>query len=147
MTTRGLKLATTSFLAAGVILALAIIALMRISGGFAASVEHKGAKHTTATVVDVVEMEGRASGPESKGPLYKVCFTIDNFDQVDSGMRQGYRSAEARRLTNSGPRCKVTSNLGIARTLAKGGKLNVVYLLENDYQIDVVSAAAHGQDL
>src|ERR1700733_466599 len=147
MTTRGRKLATTSVLAAGVIVALAIITLMRINAGIAASVEHKSAKHTTATVVDIVEMEGSASGPESKGPLYKVCFTIDNFDQVESGMRQGYRSAEARRLTNSGPRCKVTSKVGIARTLAKGGQLSVTYLLENGYQINVVSAAGHGEDL
>lgn len=147
MTMRWRKFAIASILAAAVIVAVAAITLKRIDAGMKASVEHKSAKHATATVTNVVEMESSASRLGNKPFLYKVCFTIDDFDEVENESRQGYRSAEARRLSDSGPRCNVTSNIGIARTLTRGSKLSLVYLLENDYQIDIVSVTASGEDL
>jgi hypothetical protein len=66
MTTRWPKLVTASVSAAAVIVAVAIITLKRIDAGIAASVEHKSAKHATATVTNVVEMESRTARSEKK---------------------------------------------------------------------------------
>jgi hypothetical protein len=123
-------------------------AIYRINAGIAASVEHKSAKTTSATVSSVVGIE--TAKPLKTGEnnrLFKVCFTIDNFDQVEADMRQGYQTAEAHRLASDGPRCKVTTKVAIAKNLNKGDRLSVVYLLENQYHIDLVAVTAFGEDL
>lgn len=134
-----------------VVLAIAVIAfvaLTRIKAGIDTSVEHKSAKHTTATAVSVTAMPAsKTPDPAYKSQLFKVCFTIDDFDQVRADMRAEYQSAEARRLTKEGPRCKVTRDGALAKKLSKGDKLSVVYLLENDYQIDLAAINAYGEAL
>lgn len=141
------RLITVSILVALAVCFTAFVIYTRIHAGIAASVEHKSSKRTTATVVSVAEMR-QSNPPEVAGndQLYKVCFTIDNFDQVESDMREGYQSAEAERLTREGPRCKVTTNAVLAKNLSKGDKLTVVYLLENQYRIDLVATTAFGKD-
>ena len=136
---------------AAVIIALvviAIVAVRRIDAGIEASVRHKSAKHATATVTSVTEFPS-ASPPEqsNRDRFFKVCFTIHNFDQIEDDMRQGYRSAELQRLTSDGPRCKVTSKTALAKTLSKGDKVSVTYLLENSYQINTVAISANGEEL
>lgn len=127
---------------------LATLVIYRIGTGIAASVEHKSAKTTTATVVSVTDIRTASSpGANSNDQVLRVCFTIDNFDQVEADMRQGYQSAETQRLTKDGPRCKLTSEIALAKGLSKGDKLSVVYLLENEYQIDLVRTTAHGKEL
>jgi hypothetical protein len=124
------------------------IILTRIQAGIVASVDYKSAKSTTATVVSVTEL--RPTNPSQDGSNdqpYRVCFTIDNIDQVATDMRQGYQSAEAQRLARNGPRCKVTTKVTLAKKLNNGDKLTVIYLLENQYQIDIASATAFGEDL
>lgn len=76
------------------------VILKRIQAGVAASVDHKSAKSTTATVVSVAEIN--PSEAHSSDQLFRVCFNIDNFDQVETDMRQGYESAEAQRLAKAG---------------------------------------------
>ncbi len=55
--------------------------------------------------------------------------------------------AETERQSRDGPRCKVTSKVAIARNVRVGDKLSIVYLLENQYQIDVVAVSVFGEDL
>jgi hypothetical protein len=122
------------------VISLAVFVLYRISAGITASVEHKSAKTSPATVFSVAEVV--PSQPLKAGDsdgLYKVCFTIDDFSQVEADMRQGYQATETQRLASDGPRCKVTAKVAIAKNLSKGDKLSVVYLLENQYKIDVVA--------
>jgi hypothetical protein len=122
--------------------------IYRISAGITASVEHKSAKTTSATVLSVVEVEP-AKSPKAgdSDRLFKVCFAIDNLDQVEADMRPGYQAAETQRVVSDGPRCKVTTKAAIAKNLNKGDKLAVVYLLENQYHVDVVAVTAFGEDL
>ena len=72
---------------------------------------------------------------------------IDDFDQIHSDFRQGYRSAESQRLLRDGPRCKVTPNVALAKSLSKGDKISVVFLIGNQYQIDIVAVSALGENL
>jgi hypothetical protein len=142
------RLVTVTVLVALAASVTAYVAYRRIQTGIAASVEHKSSKRTTATVVSVAEVRG--TSPAETGTtdsMYKVCFTIDNFGQVDADMRQGYWSAETERLSREGPRCRVTTNVTLAKNLKKGDKLAVVYLLENQYRIDLVAVTAFGKDL
>jgi hypothetical protein len=130
------------------VISVAAFVLYRISAGITASVEHKSAKTSSATVfsvAEVVPLQPLKAGDSDR--LFRVCFTIDNFDQVEADMRQGYQAAEAERIASDGPRCKVTAKVAIAKNLTKGDKLSVVYLLENQYHIDVVATTAFGEDL
>jgi hypothetical protein len=130
------------------VISLSAIVLYRIGTGIPASVEHKSAKYGTATVVSATEIpRADSSGAKSSDRLFRVCFTIDNFDQIEADMRQGYQSAEAQRLAQDGPRCTVTGKATLVERLSKGDKLSVVYLLENEYQIDLVRASASGEEL
>jgi hypothetical protein len=127
---------------------VASFVIYRINAGIAASVEHKSAKTTSATVSSVAEIEtAKPLKADDSDRLFKVCFIIDNFDQVDAEMRQGYQAAETQRLESGGPRCKVTTKAAIAKNLNKGDRLSVVYLLENQYRIDLVAITAFGEDL
>ncbi|HWG19975.1 MAG TPA: hypothetical protein VG225_05535 [Terracidiphilus sp.] len=130
------------------VISVVAFVLYRISAGITASVEHKSAKTTSATVLSVSEVEPAKplKGGDSDR-LFKVCFTIDNLDQVETDMRHGYQAAETQRLASDGPRCKVTAKSAIAKNLNKGDKLSVVYLLENQYRIDLVAITAFGEDL
>jgi hypothetical protein len=139
-------------IAIGISVALVIsvgaLILYRISASINASVEHKSAKTSSATVFSVAEVvPSQPLKAEDSDRLFRVCFTIDNFAQVEADMRQGYQVAETQRLASDGPRCKVTTKVAIAKNLNKGDKLSVVYLLENQYHIDVVAATAFGEDL
>lgn len=133
---------------AAFVVSLTAFVIYRIDAGIAASVDNKSSKTTTATVVSVTEVR-RTDLAEvgSNNQLYKVCFTIDNFDQVAADTRYEYQSAEVQRLSRDGPRCKVTTKAAIAKRLNKGDKLTVVYLLENQGHIDMVGNAAFGEDL
>lgn len=139
---------TVSILVALALSVTAYVIYERIQTGIAASVEHKSAKSTTATVVSVTEArEGNPPDADSRSQLYKICFTIDNFNQVEADVRQGYQSAEVERLARDGPRCISTSKVALAKNLKKGTRLTVVYLLENQYHIDLVATTVFGQDL
>jgi hypothetical protein len=130
------------------LVAIAIVAGGRINAGIETSVKHKSAKHAAATVTSVTEIASAPSPEQSnRDRFFKVCFTIDSFDQIEDDARQRYQSAELQRLTSDGPRCKVTSRAALAKTLGKGDKLSVAYLLENSYQIDMVAISAHGEEL
>ncbi len=125
-----------------------LLIMFRISSGISASVEHKAAKVTSATVISASAIQKAGSSVVTNKPnLYSVCFKIDNFDQVPSDIREQYLLAENRRLTLNGPRCKVTSKTELAKNISQGEKLSIVYLLENQYQIDVVAVSAFGEDL
>lgn len=131
-----------------IVASLAVFAIYRIHAGIVASVDHKSAKTTTATVVSVTEVQKTSPmGSGGADQLFKVCFTVDNFDQVEADMREGYQSAEAQRLSREGPRCKVTTKAVLAKHLNKGDKLSAVYLLENQYHIDLVAITAFGEDI
>jgi hypothetical protein len=142
---RGLIVAGISIV---LIVCVTAFILYRVHTGIVESVEHKSAKSSFATVVSVAEI-GNSSPPEkpSADDVLKVCFTIDGFDQVESDMREGYQSAENQRLASDGPRCKVTAKVALAKNLNKGDKLSVVYLLENEYRIDIVMVTSNGEDL
>lgn len=119
----------------------------RIDVGIADSVQHKSAKRTTATVVSVAHISSSAKPPAPERPEYTICFGIDSFDNVEPTMRQGYETAETNRYLREGPRCKRTIQETIAARLRVGDKLEVVYLLENEYKIDIVSVTAYGREL
>jgi hypothetical protein len=148
MTMRRIKLTVVAGALVAVLAVTAIMATRRIQAGIETSVKHKSAKHTGGNVTGVTEIPSTSS-PElnDRNKLFKVCFTIDNFDQIEDDMRKGYQSAELQRLSREGPRCKVTSKAALAKTLSKDDKVSVVYLLENQYQIDIVTISAHGKDL
>jgi len=130
------------------VICLSTVVLYRVGAGISAAAEHKSAKVAAATVVSSTEMpRADSSGTNGSDRLFRVCFTIDSFDQVEADMRQGYQSAEAQRLARDGPRCTVTGKTTLAKRLSKGDKLSVTYLLENEYQIDLVSASASGGEL
>jgi hypothetical protein len=76
-----------------------------------------------------------------------AAITRTPFQQLGSDLRPGYESEESQRLAREGPRCKVTDQSTFARSLNKGDKLEVVYLLENNYPIDIVKVVASGNDL
>jgi hypothetical protein len=123
-------------------------AAYRIHAGMLASVEHKSAKSTTATVSSVTGIpEQKFSNNGGTNQLFRVCFTLDNFNEVEAHMREGYEAAENQRLAREGPRCETTSKATIAKHLSTGDKLEVIYLLENQYRIDIVSTTAFGESL
>jgi len=133
-----------------VVLLIPLIMLLihQIGTGIKAATDHKSAKTTTATVASVTKVPRiNQEGKKGDGELYRVCFTLDNFDEVEADMRQGYRAVELQRLSKDGPRCQVTAKLALAKSLKKGDKLSVVYLLENEYQIDLAGIEANGQEL
>jgi hypothetical protein len=123
--------------------------LERISSGIVASVEHKSAKRATGTVVSVTRLLPKVSSKQGGDiqELYQVCFTINDFSQVEPDMREGYESAEAQRLARDGPRCTTTHKAALATHLSKGDKLWIEYLLENQYQIDFVGITTYGEEL
>ena len=145
MTMRRIKLTVAAGAVVAVLAVTAIMAARRTQAGIETSVKHKSTKHASGTVTSVAEIPSSELNDRNK--LFKVCFTIDNFDQIEDGMRQGYQSAELQRLTREGPRCKVTSKAALAKTLSKDDKISIVFLLENQYQIDTVTISAHGEDL
>jgi hypothetical protein len=148
MTRPALKLLASSILLVTAITLTTYVALRRLNAGLDASVEHKSAKHATATVASVTPVpKAEASDSANNSRLFRVCFTIDDFDQVGADERARYQSAESRRLARDGPRCKVTSKASVAETLNKGSKLSVTYLLENDDQIDLVTITVHGEHI
>ncbi|MGB9416204.1 MAG: hypothetical protein WCB58_07800 [Acidobacteriaceae bacterium] len=148
MTGPVLKLLAASILIVTAITVIAFVALNRIGAGIDSSVEHKSAKHAMATIANVTAVSNANSSESANmSQLFRVCFTIDDFDQVEADMRSGYPSAESQRLAKYGPRCKVTSKVALAKSLSKGNKLSVVYLLENNYQIDLVAVALHGEEI
>lgn len=96
----------------------------------------------------MAEIPGKPpSDKDSNDQLFKVCFTLDNFNDIEANMRRGYQSAEERRVATQGPRCESTIKGTLAKRLSKGDKVEVTYLLENDYQIDVAKVTAYGEDL
>jgi hypothetical protein len=121
----------------------------RIQSGIVAAVEHKSAKRATGTVVSVTRMQPKiSSGPgDDIQQLYQVCFTIDDFSQVEPDMREGYESAEAQRLARDGPRCTTTNKTALATRLSKHDKLWIVYLLENQYHIDIAGITTYSEEL
>jgi hypothetical protein len=118
-----------------------------IDARIAASVDFETAKTTTATVLSVTKTSPAHSLTGSSDEGYRVCFTIDNFDQISSRNREGYQAAELKRLTSDGPRCKETTKVEVAKSLTKGSKISVVYLQENSYQISVARIKAQGEEL
>jgi hypothetical protein len=132
-----------------VLLALGTFIYNRLDTGIAASVEHKSAKKSKATIVTVLPIKGSDSDHNVSGSenLYQVCFDLDAFDQVESDIRRGYEQTETDRRIREGPRCKLTSKKSLVRPVDIGDRLDVVYLLENNYQIDVVSISFRGQVL
>jgi len=130
-----------------IIVSATVFVLYRVGSGISASVEHKAAKTASATVVSVAPLQKTDPvAAHNSAELYRVCYTIDNFDQVESDVRQGYRAAEIQRLSRDGPRCKVTSKVALSTNVHVGDKLSIVYLLENQYHIDVVAVSAFGED-
>jgi hypothetical protein len=129
-----------------IFLAIATLLIYRVSGGISSTVRFNSAKSTTATVVSVTEIP-EANPSEDGNKLFRLCFSIDNFDQVDAPLRRGYQAAEARHLASVGPRCKVTAKMALAQHLHSGDKVGVIYLLENNYQINIVAMTAYGEDL
>ncbi len=118
-----------------------------IDARISASVDFETAKTTTATVLSVTRTSPANSLKGISDEGYRVCFTIDNFDQINSRNREGYQAAELKRLTSDGPRCKDTTKVEIAKYLTKGSKISVVYLQENSYQISVARIKAQGEEL
>jgi hypothetical protein len=130
------------------VISLMAFALYRIGQGITASVDHKSAKTSSATVLSVTEVEpSKSLKAEGSGRPFKICFSIDSFDQVEADLRNEYQAAETRRLASDGPRCKVTAKAATVKKLNKGDKLSVAYLLENQYRIDLVRITAFGEDL
>ena len=120
----------------------------KIDTGIAAAVEHKSAKTADATVVSIRAVGASNLQKDStKTGLYNVCFKIDGCDQIEAEMRVRYQSAEAQREAREGPRCKTTADSKIVTHLNAGDKLKVVYLLENNYKIDVISMTAYDTTL
>lgn len=118
-----------------------------IDARISASVDFETAKTTTATVVSVKKTFPPNSITGSSAEGYRVCFTIDNFDQISFRNREGYRAAELKRLSSEGPRCKQTTNVEVAKSLTNGSKISVVYLQENSYQISVARIKVQGEEL
>jgi hypothetical protein len=118
-----------------------------IDARIAASVDFETAKTTAATVVSVTKTSPPNSTTGGSDESYRVCFTIDNFDQISSRNREGYQAAELKRLISEGPRCKQTTNVEVAKSLTNGSKISVVYLQENSYQISVARIKAEGEEL
>jgi hypothetical protein len=129
------------------VLVVAFYSYRLLDKGIAVAVEHKSAKRSTATVIQIVPIFHSASeNNDSSDALYKICFHIDSFNEVGE-MQRGYEAAEQQREMREGPRCQVTARSEIARHLRNGDKVNVVFLLENNYEIDVVSLDAGGAQL
>ena len=128
----GLAVATATVL-------VAIVASRWIDARVAASVDFKSVKTTSGTVVSVT--------PDTSHQQFRICFTIDNFDQLEPYLRSRYQSAEAKRLVKDGPQCSTTTKATLSARLGKGDKLSVDYLLENEGKIDVVGIGAFGQVL
>lgn len=148
MTSRLVRRLISIGIAVLLVASLAVFVVYQIDADIASSVDNKSGKSTTATVVDVVEIgEAKPVRARSNDQLFRICFTIDNFDQVQAYMRQGYQLYESQRLIREGPRCKVTAKVALAKRLKRGDKLSVVYLLENEYHIVVVSTSAFGENL
>ena len=142
------------WLIAGItVLAVAIAAVLylgfKVKAGIVASIGHKSVKTANATIVRIDSVLDGAgpSKDEDVTQQYRVCFVFDDFDQVEPDMRQGYRNAEARRLVENGPRCEVTNKLALAKSLKRGDKVKVVFLLENQYQIDIARVTFSGESL
>ena len=111
-----------------------------------ASMEHKSAHTGGGTVVSIarsVPRKSPATAP-SRGQ-YTVCFTLDDWGKVRDDPR--YETAERERERSSGPRCEAfDSMLGVSK-LKPGDKIQIVYMLENDFHIDIASINAFGVDL
>ena len=121
----------------------------RFQSGIVEAVEHKSAKNTTATVVSITKTPRLSAQMQSVDgtQLYQICFTIDNFNQVEPDMRRRYESAETERTVKEGPRCQPTNTTAVATKLNKGDKIGITYLLENQYRIDIVRVTAIGGEL
>jgi hypothetical protein len=110
--------------------------------------EVESSKTEAATVTSVGPVQKANSSTASRDVvLYRICYVIDDFDQIHSDFRQGYWSAESQRLLRDGPRCKVTPNVALAKNLSKGDRISVVFLIGNQYQIDIVAVSALGENL
>jgi hypothetical protein len=133
---------------AALLISLAEFVAYQFNATMQSWIDIESAKGTTATIVSVTEMEfGNQSRADRTGKLFKICFTIDSFDQVRSDWRQEYQSAETRRLAKGGPRCIMTNKAAIANSLKTGDKLTADYLQENEYHIDIAKITAAGEEL
>jgi|WetSurMetagenome_2_1015567.scaffolds.fasta_scaffold66563_3 hypothetical protein len=140
------KIIIVSGLVIVVILVAASLIYRIIDSGIQSAVEHKSAKTTTATVVSNIKSVSRSvDGSTASQEFYTICFILDGLDQIEPDMRRGYEEAERHRQENKGPRCKMTDKMAAA-ALKKGDKLNVKYLLANDYQIEIMAIKAFGVD-
>ena len=145
------RLSRTSIAVASLVIVGLVVAAGRIyravDSGMQAAIGHKSAKTTTATVVSVARsVPNTAMGSSSPQGASTICFTLDGLDQVEPDMRSGYEAAEQHRQEAFGARCKATG-IAVASSLRTGDKLQVVYLLANDYQIEIVAIRASGVDL
>ncbi len=115
-----------------------------VDAGIRTSIEHKSAKTTTATVVHTSRsILPTTPGSSASQRSYTICYTLDSLDQVEADMRGGYEAAEHHRDEALGPRCRASGSAGAAM-LKRGDKLQVRYLLANDYQIEIVEIGVPG---
>jgi hypothetical protein len=130
----------------GTALAAGIFAYRALDSGIAVAIEDKSAKMSSATVVSAARFQAEDNVGVQAEELYRICFTIDGLDQIRPSIRSQYEAAEHKRESASGPRCKITGVRSAARARA-GDKIQVVYLLENDNQIDITSIRVFGADI
>jgi hypothetical protein len=115
--------------------------------GIHASIEHKSAKITTATVVDCSRSaHPLPSGTYASQMSYSICYKLDNLNQIEAEIREEYEAAEHHQDEISGPRCRICDTTEAAR-LKPGDKLRVKYLLANNHIIEIVALEAFGVEL
>ena len=110
------------------------------------STEFKSAHIGSGTVVSVSKgIPHVTSGTLSPQGKDVVCITLDDWGKVRDDPQ--YETAEREREQTAGPRCLEFDNLPVIAKLKSGDKIQVVYLLENNFHIDIARINAYGVDL
>ena len=108
------------------------------------AVQHKAAKHAPGTVLSISKLP-RENTDRDGWRRATVCLSIDSFADVAAEERSTYEAAEKARRLAEGPRCETFHYHSPSLTLRAGDHLEIVYLLENEGNIDINQLDVAGQ--
>ncbi len=139
-----------------ILLAIVVLAIVvsrradrRFHDRMAQSYEFKRTHISGGTVLSFTPVQvAKGSGRDGENfPHFKICFSIDSFEDIPRDLQAQYQTAEKLRTAKEGPRCMVPHEELRHGDLKPGDTIEVDYLLYGSGVITVSRIVVYGQDL
>lgn len=115
----------------------------------AENIEFKRMHHAPGKVLSfsIMKPAQQVHGIGEGSPQYKICFSINSFSDIPSGLQEEYAAAERARSLKDGPQCIISRHTSLPANMKPGDALEVDYLLYGKGVITVERLVASGQDI